>query len=75
LRRGDGVVNAESTSTLAGMLNMMQTPQQNSISKTTTQHFAFGNITLPNVKDGDSFVRTLSQKFNNYSIQVSNNRA
>ena len=75
LRRGDGVVNAESTSTLAGMLNMMQTPQQNSISKTTTQHFAFGNITLPNVKDGDSFVRALSQKFNNYSIQVSNNRA
>lgn len=74
LSKGSGVVNAESTSTLAGLLNGIVSPTNISNSRSTTQSFTFGNITLPNVTDGDSFVNTLSHKFNNYAIQYSSNR-
>lgn len=74
LSKGSGVVNAESTSTLAGLLNGVVSPTNVSNSRSTTQSFTFGNITLPNVTDGDSFVNTLSHKFNNYAIQYSSNR-
>ena len=74
LSKGSGVVNAESTRTLAGLLNGLGSTSNVSNSRLTNQHFSFGNITLPNVTDADSFVNTLSQKFNNYSIQYSNTR-
>lgn len=74
LSRGSGVVNAESTSTLAGLLNGLAKPNGNKIGHSTQQNFSFGNITLPNVTDADSFVKTLSTQFNNYAIQYGNNR-
>lgn len=74
LSRGSGVVNAESTSTLAGILNGLAKPNNSGIGHTTQQNFSFGNITLPNVTDADSFVKTLSTQFNNYAIQYGNNR-
>ena len=74
LSRGSGVVNAESTSTLAGILNGLAKPNSSGIGHTTQQNFSFGNITLPNVTDADSFVKTLSTQFNNYAIQYGNNR-
>lgn len=75
LRQGSGVVNAESTATLAGLLNGITRPNQvANHNKSMQQNFTFGNITLPNVTDADSFVNTLSTKFNTYSIQYGNNR-
>lgn len=74
LSRGSGVVNAESTSTLAGILNGLAKPNSSGIGYSTQQNFSFGNITLPNVTDADSFVKTLSTQFNNYAIQYGNNR-
>ena len=74
LSRGSGVVNAESTSTLAGLLNGLAKPSSISNSRTTQQNFNFGTISLPNVSDADSFVNTLSHKFNNYAIQYGNTR-
>ena len=74
LSKGSGVVNAESTSTLAGLLNGLTNPIASSGSRTTQQNFSFGNITLPNVTDANDFVNTLSKQFNNYAIQYSNTR-
>ena len=74
LPSGSGVVNAQSTSTLAGFLNGVVTPSNISNSRSTVQTFTFGNLTLPNVTDADSFVNTLSHKFNNYAIQYGNSR-
>lgn len=74
LSRGSGVVNAESTSTLAGILNGIAKPNSSGIGRSTQQNFSFGNITLPNVTDADSFVKTLSTQFNNYAIQYGNRR-
>ena len=74
LSRGSGVVNAESTSTLAGILNGLAKPNSSGIGRSTQQNFSFGNITLPNVTDADSFVKTLSTQFNNYAIQYGNRR-
>lgn len=72
LARGSGVVNAESTATLAGLLNGLTNPTSVSNSRTTQQNFSFGAITLPNVTDANSFVKTLSTQFNNYAIQYGN---
>ena len=75
LKRGSGVVNAQSTKTLAGILNTLgsQVNQPNMISnnssKSITQQFNFGNISLPNVTNGESFAKELSTKFKNYAIQ------
>lgn len=75
LQKGTGVVNAESTSTLAGLLNGLATPQTNvANNRTTQQNFSFGNISLPNVTNAESFVNTLSKQFNSYAIQYGNVR-
>lgn len=76
LSKGSGVVNAESTATLAGLLNGLSNPTTTNVAnnRSTQQNFNFGTITLPNVTDADSFVNTLSHKFNNYAIQYGNVR-
>lgn len=74
LNKGSGVVNAESTATLAGLLNGVVKPNNIANNRSTIQTFTFGNLTLPNVTDADSFVNTLSHKFNNYAIQYGNSR-
>lgn len=75
LHKGTGIVNAESTSTLAGLLNGLATPQTNvANNRTTQQNFSFGNISLPNVTNADSFVNALSKQFNSYAIQYGNVR-
>lgn len=79
LSKGSGVVNAQSTNTLAGMLNSLGTMNQSigSLSDRTSnvnQNFHFDNLTLPNVNDANSFVKELSQRFNNYAIQYANVR-
>ena len=74
LSKGSGVVNAESTATLAGLLNGIVKPNGTNNNRSTTQSFNFGSIVLPNVTDADSFVNTLSYKFNNYAIQYGNSR-
>lgn len=72
LSRGSGIVNAESTSTLAGLLNTLGGNKRIDTNRSTQQHFNFGNISLPNVTDANSFVNTLSRQFNNYAIQYGN---
>ena len=74
LTKGSGVVNAESTQTLAGLLNGLENPTNVANNRSTQQNFSFGTINLPNVTDADSFVNTLSRKFNNYAIQYGNTR-
>lgn len=69
LSRGSGVVNAESTATLAGLLNGLASPSVSNTSRTVQQNFTFGSISLPSVTDANSFVKTLSTQFNNYAIQ------
>jgi hypothetical protein len=77
LQKGSGVVNAESTKTLAGILNSLG---KNSYvgggsGSTTTQNFSFGSISLPNVTDGNSFVEALKNTFSSYTIQYANAKA
>lgn len=74
LSRGSGIVNAESTQTLAGLLNGLSKPTNIANNRSTQQNFSFGSISLPNVTDANSFVNTLSNKFNNYAIQYGNIR-
>lgn len=74
LSKGSGVVNAESTDTLAGVLNSLVSPTASGSASNVTQTFSFGNISLPNVTDANSFVKELSDKFNNYAIQFSSIR-
>ena len=71
MSKGSGVVNAESTATLAGLLNGLSSPTVSNSSRTVQQNFSFGSISLPSVTDGNSFVKTLSTQFNNYAIQYS----
>jgi DNA repair exonuclease SbcCD ATPase subunit len=75
LSKDSGVVNSKSTRTFAGLLNSLG-DSKNLVEHGTNvnQTFHFGNITLPNVTDGNSFARELSQKFNNYAIQYGNIR-
>jgi hypothetical protein len=74
LAKGSGVVNAESTATLAGLLNSIEPQKNDSFGRSVQQVFSFSNLTLPNVTDAESFVNTLSHKFNNYAIQYGNSR-
>ena len=74
LAKGSGVVNAESTATLAGLLNSIEPQKNNSLGRSVQQVFSFSNLTLPNVTDANSFVNALSNKFNNYAIQYGNLR-
>ena len=76
LNKGSGVINSKSTRTLAGLVNSVG-GANNLINRNTsvTQTFSFGNLILPNVTDGNSFVRELSQRFNNAAIQYANIRS
>lgn len=72
LAKGVGVVNAKSTSTLAGMLNsiMPNSPkQQASVGNNVTQTFNFDSIVLPNVTNGETFVNDLTTKFSQFVRQ------
>lgn len=71
LAKGSGVVNAESTQTLAGLLNGLSTPSIANSNRSVQQNFNFGTLSLPNVSNAETFVGALRDKFNNYSIQYS----
>lgn len=80
LSRGTGVVNADSTKTIAGLLNSLSKTSAlssganyatNDNSINTTQQFSFGNISLPNVTDANSFVSELANNFKEYAVQNS----
>ena len=79
LHKGSGVVNAESTKTLAGLLNNLGKNKPieggGTNNGTTTQNFTFGSISLPNVTDATSFVDALRTTFGSYSIQYANCKA
>lgn len=80
LSKGTGVVNADSTRTVAGLLNSLGKSSAlasntnyttNNNSTNTTQQFSFGNISLPNVTDANSFVNELANNFKEYAVQNS----
>lgn len=78
LEKGTGVVNAKSTQTLAGLLNTLgssnvvnQPTISNSSSKSVTQQFSFGNISLPNVTNANEFVQEIKNNYKNFAIQES----
>lgn len=77
LHKGSGVVNAQSTKTLAGILNSLGKNSYVGGSGTNgvTQNFSFGAISLPNVTDANSFVETLKNTFGTYSIQFATGKA
>lgn len=84
LSKGSGVVNAKSTSTLAGLLNAFGSygnklsgyfNERNGIGASVVQQFSFGNITLPNVTDANSFVNELANNFKSYAVQYGNVRS
>lgn len=78
LHKGSGVVNAESTRTLAGLLNHLgdnKLSSNNTGNNSTVQHFSFGNLSLPNVTDANSFVEALKTTFGSYAIQYANAKA
>ena len=79
LHKGSGVVNAESTKTLAGILNKLGKNKYIGNSSTegsgVTQNFTFGSISLPNVTDANSFVEALRTTFGSYSVQYANAKA
>ena len=76
LSKGDGVVNAKSTNTLAGILNTIGTLNKNNLGtlNTTNQNsnssINIGTINLPSVKDGKGLVDYL-QNFANDMTQQS----
>lgn len=82
LSKGSGVINAQSTKTLAGIINTIgerysgnNAPLKSDNSSVSNQTFNFGSINLPNVSNADEFVDALSTRFKNYSIQFANQRA
>lgn len=76
LSKGTGVVNAKSTSTLAGLFNMLgnQLPSSignystNNTSNASTNNVTISNITLPNVTKGEEFIDYL-KNFSNIMAQ------
>ena len=77
LKKGTGVVNAKSTSTLAGLLNTLggqlssaSTGNYNlsDNSTQTSQSIQIGNISLPQVRDANDFIDALSN-FQNIMAQ------
>ena len=75
LHKGSGVVNAESTKTLAGILNSLgKNSYVGNGTSGVTQQFSFGSISLPNVTDANSFVEALKNTFSSYSIKYASVR-
>lgn len=79
LSKGSGVVNAKSTKTLAGLINSLGSLAIRSLGEPslneTSSHsqstsISIGNISLPNVTNGQDFVDFM-QNFNNDMIQKS----
>lgn len=79
LSKGSGVVNAKSTKTLAGLINSLGGLALNSLgepnlneasSHNQSTSISIGNISLPNVTNGQDFVDFM-QNFNNDMIQKS----
>ena len=73
LSKGSGVVNATSTKTLAGLLNSLGTLGSNSLNNlnpnntsNNSQSITIGNISLPQVKDGQDFINYLQ----NFSVDM-----
>ena len=70
LTKGTGVVNSESTRTLAGMLNQFGLMGNQGINMSNTQtrstNISIGNISLPSVQNGQDFVDYLQ----NFSLQM-----
>ena len=63
LSRGDGVVNAKSTKTLAGILNMIgglaKPLAPNQTNNNSTSNITISNVSLPNVHNGEEFINCL----------------
>lgn len=63
LSRGDGVVNAKSTNTLAGILNMIggiaKPLAPNQTTNNSTSNITISNVSLPNVHNGEEFINCL----------------
>ena len=63
LSRGDGVVNAKSTNTLAGILNMISGIAKplapNQTTNNSTSNITISNVSLPNVHNGEEFINCL----------------
>jgi len=67
LDKGTGVVNAKSTSTLAGMLNTLSSDKEHigtlnkNTSTTNNDNLSIGSVTVSgaNISDGESFVASL----------------
>lgn len=75
LSKGDGVINAKSTKTFAGLINSLTSIPSgvgnNSLTQSTAnmvQSFSFGDIILPNA-DGTNFVSQLNSALKSYGIQ------
>lgn len=70
LSKGAGVVNATSTNTLAGILNQLGAMGSNIVNTSNTNNrnttISIGNISLPNVSNGNDFVDYLQ----NFSLQM-----
>lgn len=76
LDKGTGIIKASETKTLASKLSALARSNTNTTTdisnkKTVSQSFNFGNITLPNVKNANEFVKELKQNYKNYAIQES----
>lgn len=72
LNQGTGVVNAQSTNTLAKMLNSINPNRSFNMADNTkevSQTFNFDSIVLPNVTNGDEFANEISTKFSQYVRQ------
>lgn len=77
LAKGTGVVNAKSTGTLAGLFNMLGGElgkvttgnySTNSLSNQSVNNYHIDNISLPQVKDAEDFIKALSN-FDNIMAQ------
>lgn len=69
LKRGSGVVNAGATNTLASLFNSLNGAKSNAVERTVNNNgttISIGNISLPEVKDGNGFVEYLQ----NFSLDL-----
>lgn len=68
LNKGDGVVNAKSVNTLAGLLNSIKGNEfsERSITNNNGSTISIGSINLPEVKNGSQFIEYLQ----NFSVDI-----